>query len=62
MCSIDLQSVEISDGAIIKCSHESCVSDQQGPDFDDMAPFFPCNLCYALKYVNPGYELLVTEI
>jgi hypothetical protein len=35
---------------------------EQGPDFDDMSSFLPCVLCDARKYINPGDELLVTEM
>jgi hypothetical protein len=38
------------------------VTDHQGPDFGDMSSFFPCILCDALKYINPGDKLLVTEM
>jgi hypothetical protein len=37
-------------------------SHEQGPDFDDMSSFFPCNLCVSLKYINSGDELLVTKM
>jgi hypothetical protein len=36
------------------------IGDKQGPDFVDN--FFLCILCDALKYINPGDELLVTEV
>jgi hypothetical protein len=35
---------------------------EQGPDFDDMSSFFPCIICGSFKYINPGYELLVTKM
>jgi hypothetical protein len=44
-----------------KASHLCIESHNQGPDFD-MPSFFPCILCDALKYINLGYELLVTEM
>jgi hypothetical protein len=34
----------------------------KSPDFDDISSCFPCILCDGLKYVNPGDELLVTEM
>jgi hypothetical protein len=34
----------------------------QGPDFDDMSSFFHCIICGSFKYINPGYELLVTKM
>jgi hypothetical protein len=34
----------------------------QGPDFDDMSSSFPCILRDAREYINPGDELLVTEM
>jgi hypothetical protein len=45
-----------------QCLTLSVVSDDQGPDFDDMSSFFPCIICGSLKYINPGYELLVTKM
>jgi hypothetical protein len=38
------------------------LGDDQGPDFDDMSSFFPSILCDARTYINPGDELLVTEM
>ena len=28
---------------------------QQGPDFDDMSSFFPCEIDDAIQYINLGY-------
>ena len=32
-----------------------CHSDDQGPDFDDMSSFFPCEIDNAIQYINLGY-------
>ena len=29
--------------------------DDQGPDFDDMSSFFPCEIDDAIQYINLGY-------
>jgi hypothetical protein len=46
----------------ISAGEEYFEGDKQGLDFDDMSSFFPCILCDARKYINPGDELLVTEM
>ena len=28
---------------------------EQGPDFDDMSSFFPCEIDDAVQYINLGY-------
>ena len=28
---------------------------KQGPDFDDMSSFFPCEIDDAIQYINLGY-------
>ena len=32
------------------------VSNNQGPDFDEMSSFFPCEINDAIQYINLGYE------
>ena len=31
------------------------VCDDQGPDFDGMSSFFPCDIDDAIQYINLGY-------
>jgi hypothetical protein len=39
------------DSAICRTSDDN---DDQGPDFDDMSSFFPCEIDDAIQYVNLG--------
>ena len=34
----------------------------QGPDFDDMSSFFPCEIDNAIQYINLGYEAQAPKI
>ena len=34
----------------------------QGPDFDDMSSFFPCEIDGAIKYINLGYGVQAPKI
>ena len=34
----------------------------QGPDFDDMSSFFPCEIDDATQYINLGYEAQAQKI
>ena len=38
------------------------VSNDKGPDFDDMSSFFPCEIDYAIKYINLGYGAQAPKI
>ena len=31
------------------------IIDPQGPEVDDMSSFFPCEIDYAIQYINLGY-------
>ena len=35
---------------------------KQGPDFDDMSSFFPCEIYDAIQYINFGYGVQVLKI
>ena len=35
---------------------------QQGPDFDDMSSFFPCEIDDAIQYINLGYGAQAPKI
>ena len=37
-------------------------SNYQGPDFDDMSSFFPCEIDDAIQYINLGYGAQAPEI
>ena len=37
-------------------------SNNQGPDFDDMSSFFPCEIDDAIQYINLGYGAQATKI
>jgi hypothetical protein len=34
----------------------------QGPDFDDMSSFFPCETDDAIKYINLGYGVQDSKV
>ena len=34
----------------------------QGPDFDDMSSFFPCEIDNAIQYINLGYGAQAPKI
>ena len=34
----------------------------QGPEFEDMSPFFPCEIDDAIQYINLGYGAQVPKI
>ena len=34
----------------------------QGPDFDDMSSFFPCEIDDAIQYINLGYGAQAPKI
>ena len=34
----------------------------QGPDFDDMSSFFPCEIGDAIQYINLGYGAQTPKI
>ena len=34
----------------------------QGPDFDDMSSFFPCEIDHAIQYINLGYGAQAPKI
>ena len=34
----------------------------QGPDFDDMSSFFPCEIDNAIQYINLGYGVHAPKI
>ena len=36
--------------------------DKQGPDFDDMSSFFPCEIDDAIQYINLGYGAQAPKI
>ena len=36
--------------------------DRQGPDFDDMSPFFPYKIDEAIQYTNLGYGAQAPKI
>jgi len=38
------------------------VCDEQGPDFDDMSSFFPCEIDDAIQYINLGYGAQAPKI
>ena len=38
------------------------ISYNQGPDFDDMSSFFPCEIYDAIQYINPGYGAQAPKI
>ena len=38
------------------------VCDYQGPDFDDISSFFPCEIDYAIKCINLGYGAQAPKI
>ena len=38
------------------------VYDNQGPDFDDMSSFFPCEIDDAIQYINFGYGAQAPKI
>ena len=38
------------------------ISDKQGPDFDDMSSFFPCEIDDAIQYINLGYRTQAPKI
>ena len=38
------------------------VSKNQGPDFDDMSSFFPCEIDDAIQYINFGYGAQAPKI
>ena len=35
---------------------------QQGPDFDDMSSFFPCEIDDVIQYINLGYGAQAPKI
>ena len=35
---------------------------KQGPDFDDMSSFFPCEIDDAIQYINLGYGAQAPKI
>ena len=35
---------------------------KQGPDFDDMSSFFPCEIDNAIQYINLGYGAQAPKI
>ena len=37
-------------------------SDDQGPDFDGMSAFFPCEIDDVIQYINLGYAAQAPEI
>ena len=37
-------------------------SNDQGPDFDDMSSFFPCEIDDAIQYINLGYGAQAPKI
>ena len=38
------------------------LSHLQGPDFDDMSSFFPCEIDVAIQYINLGYGAQAPKI
>ena len=36
--------------------------ENQGPDFDDMSSFFPCEIDDAIQYINLGYGAQAPKI
>ena len=36
--------------------------DNQGPDFDDMSSFFPCEIDDVIQYINLGYGAQAPKI
>ena len=57
--------------ALIVCSFEKSLpppnvvfhfSCHQGPDFDDMLSFFPCEIDDAIQYINLGYGAQAPKI
>ena len=38
------------------------LSYNQGPDFDDMSFFFPCEIDDAIQYINLGYGVQALKI
>ena len=38
------------------------VSNNQGPDFDDMSSFFPCEIDNAIQHINLGYGAQTPKI
>ena len=40
----------------------SDTDDNQGPDFDNMSSFFPCEIDDAIQYINLGYGAQAPKI
>ena len=38
------------------------ITHYQGPDFDDMSSFFPCEIDDAIQYINLGYGAQAPKI
>ena len=43
-------------------SYQQINSYNQGPDFDDMSSFFPCEIDDAIQYINLGYGAQAPKI
>ena len=56
-------------GLVSTCQNEvngqsthQMIFNQQGPDFDDMLSFFPCEVDDAIQYINLGYGMQAPKL